>query len=147
MAKKAKENTPVRSTNSGSAQSQRLQTITNSLGMILAVVPKGTAAIVLEECTHKGVRFKVVRKKIPAPFLMGLHPVTQSQYQKVMGINPSEFKGDEHPVEMVSWGDAKEFVKYIIEHKEQLEGYRNAVLEAWVQWREEVRREGVKWLT
>jgi hypothetical protein len=32
-------------------------------------------------------------------------------------------------------------------NKEQLEGYRNVVLEAWIQWREEVRREGVKWLT
>ena len=50
-------------------------------------------------------------------------------------------------IPMNSWGDAKEFVKYIMEHKEQLEGYRNAVLEAWVQWRQEVREQGVKWLT
>jgi len=50
-------------------------------------------------------------------------------------------------IPMNSWGDAKEFVKYIMAHKEQLEGYRNAVLEAWVKWREEVRQEGVKWLT
>ena len=49
-------------------------------------------------------------------------------------------------IPMNSWGDAKEFVAYIIEHKEQLEGYRNAVLGAWVQWREEVRQAGVKWL-
>jgi hypothetical protein len=49
-------------------------------------------------------------------------------------------------IPMNSWGDAKEFVTYIMEHKEQLEGYRNAVLGAWVQWREEVRQAGVKWL-
>ena len=49
-------------------------------------------------------------------------------------------------IPMNSWDDAKEFVKYIIGNKEQLEGYRNVVLEAWIQWREEVRREGVKWL-
>ena len=50
-------------------------------------------------------------------------------------------------IPMNSWDDAKEFVKYIMGNKEQLEGYRNVVLEAWIQWREEVRREGVKWLT
>jgi GR25 family glycosyltransferase involved in LPS biosynthesis len=50
-------------------------------------------------------------------------------------------------IPMNSWDDAKEFVKYIMEHKEQLEGYRAAVLGAWVQWRDEIRREGVKWLT
>ena len=49
-------------------------------------------------------------------------------------------------IPMNSWGDAKEFVKYIMANKEQLEGYRTAVLGAWVAWREEVRQEGVKWL-
>jgi hypothetical protein len=49
-------------------------------------------------------------------------------------------------IPMKSWADAKEFVKYIMEHKEQLEGYRTAVLEAWVQWRQEIREKGVKWL-
>jgi len=49
-------------------------------------------------------------------------------------------------IPMKSWADAKEFVKYIMGNKEQLEGYRNAVLGAWVQWRQEVREQGVKWL-
>ena len=50
-------------------------------------------------------------------------------------------------IPMKSWADAREFVNYIMANKEQLEGYRTAVLGAWVQWRDEVRREGVKWLT
>ena len=49
-------------------------------------------------------------------------------------------------IPMNSWSDAKEFVKYIMANKDQLEGYRAAVLGAWVAWREEVRQEGVKWL-
>jgi hypothetical protein len=49
-------------------------------------------------------------------------------------------------IPMKSWADARDFVKYIMGNKEQLEGYRTAVLEAWVQWREEVRHEGIKWL-
>ena len=49
-------------------------------------------------------------------------------------------------IPMKSWADARDFVNYIMGNKEQLEGYRNAVLGAWVQWREEVRTQGVKWL-
>lgn len=43
------------------------------------------------------------------PFYMGKYPVTQAQYQLIMGTNPSRFKGDHRPVEMVSWEDAVAF--------------------------------------
>ena len=36
--------------------------------------------------------------------------VTQALWQVVMGDNPSEFKGDEHPVGNVSWEDAQAFI-------------------------------------
>jgi formylglycine-generating enzyme required for sulfatase activity len=45
------------------------------------------------------------------PFYMGKYPVTQAQYQAVMGNNPSNFKGDNHPVEQVSWRDSVAFCK------------------------------------
>jgi formylglycine-generating enzyme required for sulfatase activity len=35
------------------------------------------------------------------------YPVTQAQYQAVMGNNPSHFKNNpQNPVEQVSWNDA-----------------------------------------
>ena len=42
-------------------------------------------------------------------FLMGKYEVTQEQYQKVMGTNPSNFSGNNLPVEKVSWYDALVF--------------------------------------
>jgi len=36
--------------------------------------------------------------------------VTQSQWESVMGSNPSYFKGSDLPVEQVSWDDAQEFI-------------------------------------
>jgi formylglycine-generating enzyme required for sulfatase activity len=42
-------------------------------------------------------------------FYMGKYEVTQKEYQEIMGINPSNFKGDNLPVERVSWYDAIEY--------------------------------------
>ncbi|HWG45533.1 MAG TPA: SUMF1/EgtB/PvdO family nonheme iron enzyme [Gemmataceae bacterium] len=42
-------------------------------------------------------------------FRLGIHAVTQGQWQAVMGDNPSHFKGDDRPVEQVSWDDSQAF--------------------------------------
>ena len=42
-------------------------------------------------------------------FYLGKYEVTQEEYEKIMGNNPSEFKGAKLPVERVSWNDAVAF--------------------------------------
>ena len=46
-------------------------------------------------------------------FWIGKHPVTQGQWEAVMGTNPSDFKGADLPVEMVSWEDSQRFFKKV----------------------------------
>ena len=48
-------------------------------------------------------------------FSMGKFEVTQAQYQAVMGNNPSKFKGEQRPVEQVSWDNAQVFCKKLSE--------------------------------
>jgi formylglycine-generating enzyme required for sulfatase activity len=46
---------------------------------------------------------------------MGVHEVTQAQYEQVMGVNPSQFKGANNPVETVRWEDAVGFCRNLSE--------------------------------
>jgi formylglycine-generating enzyme required for sulfatase activity len=46
-------------------------------------------------------------------FWMGRTEVTQSQWERVMGSNPSNFKGANLPVEMVSWNDCQDFIRQL----------------------------------
>jgi formylglycine-generating enzyme required for sulfatase activity len=45
------------------------------------------------------------------PFYIGRYPVTQAQWLSVMPTNPSALKGDNHPVEQVSWVDVLNFLQ------------------------------------
>jgi formylglycine-generating enzyme required for sulfatase activity len=61
----------------------------------------------LEACDDEKPRHKV---RISEAFYLGVTPVTQDQYEAVMGKNPSHFKGpSDLPVESVTWYDAVAF--------------------------------------
>jgi formylglycine-generating enzyme required for sulfatase activity len=50
--------------------------------------------------------------RITKPFYLGMCEVTQAEYQRVVGTNPSSFKGDPtRPVDTVSWNDATAFCR------------------------------------
>ena len=45
-------------------------------------------------------------------FWLGKHEVTQGQWHKLMGHNPSKFAlSENHPVDNVSWDDAHLFIR------------------------------------
>ena len=53
------------------------------------------------------------RVKLTKGFWLGKNPVTQQQWQGVMGNNPARFKGGDRPVECVSWLDCMEFIRRV----------------------------------
>jgi formylglycine-generating enzyme required for sulfatase activity len=53
--------------------------------------------------------------RITKPFLLGVYDVTQKQYADVMGSSPSNFRGDDLPVDGVSRDDAVAFCKKLSE--------------------------------
>ena len=55
------------------------------------------------------------RVNLTRKFWMGIYPVVQHEYKEIMGKNPSNFIGERHPVEKVSWTAAKDFCKKLTE--------------------------------
>jgi formylglycine-generating enzyme required for sulfatase activity len=98
---------------------------TNSIGMKLVRIPSGKFKMGSPtDDKHRGRDEQQHEVEISKPFYLGVHEVTQGQYKKVMGSNPSYFssagtgKGkvagldtSDFPVENVSWEDAVEFCK------------------------------------
>jgi sulfatase modifying factor 1 len=57
-------------------------------------------------------------------FYLGKFEVTQQQYTKVMGNNPSLFKGPNRPVESVDWGNAVSFCETLSRNEEIKKGWK-----------------------
>jgi formylglycine-generating enzyme required for sulfatase activity len=76
-------------------------------GMELVFIPEGCFMMGSDEYKNEG---PMIHEVCLDAFWMGNCPVTQGQWRKVMGNNPANFnKGDEYPVEQVSWYDVQKF--------------------------------------
>ena len=80
------------------------------LGLDLVPVPAGTFAMG-SPFSESGRRDDETLHPVvlSRPFWLGRTPVTQAQYESVMGNNPSRFKGADLPVESVTWEEATAF--------------------------------------
>jgi formylglycine-generating enzyme required for sulfatase activity len=56
---------------------------------------------------------------IARPFWIGKYEVTQAQYRAVTGSMPAHFRGDNRPVENVTWLDADGFCKRLTEREKK----------------------------
>ena len=91
-------------------------TILNAIGMELVLIPAGTFVMGSPDSEpgrdrDEGPRHEV---RVTRPFYLGVYPVTQREYEAVTGTNPAHFNrlqggGPDHPVEQVSWEEARAF--------------------------------------
>jgi len=75
----------------------------DSIGMEFKLIPAGTLTMGEGALAHEVT--------LAEPFKLGVHEVTQAQYEQVMGSNPSGFKGADNPVEQMTWDQALEFCR------------------------------------
>jgi formylglycine-generating enzyme required for sulfatase activity len=89
----------------------------NSIGIKLAFIPAGEFQMGSPDSDSDALGNEKPQHtvRITKPFYLGVTEVTQEQYERVMGTNPSRFKGAQLPVEQVSWEDAVEFCRKLSE--------------------------------
>jgi formylglycine-generating enzyme required for sulfatase activity/outer membrane protein assembly factor BamB len=128
---------------------QGMRTVTNSIGMDLALLPPGEFLMGspdtdLDAREDEKPRHRV---RITRPFYMGRYEVTQEEYQRVMGTNPSFFSPTGHgkdrvaglnagrfPAEQVRWHDAVAFCARLSELPAEKEAGRVYRLPTEAEW-------------
>jgi len=90
------------------------KTFTNSIDMKFALIPAGEFMMGSEETKYEKPVHKVTISK---PCCLGIYPVTQQEWNAIMRYNPSHFKGNNLPVERVSWNDVQDFIKKLNENE------------------------------
>ncbi|MFO0878888.1 MAG: SUMF1/EgtB/PvdO family nonheme iron enzyme [Gemmataceae bacterium] len=101
-------------------------TFTNSVGMELALVPAGKFWLGSPEDEDGRYSDESPRRliELTRPFYLGVYPVMQQEYERVMGVNPSAFSPHgrmaelvgaadtrRHPVEEITWDEALYFCR------------------------------------
>jgi formylglycine-generating enzyme required for sulfatase activity len=120
------------------APSGPLPTITNSIGLQLVQIPAGEFLMGSPDSDSEASSDEKPqhRVQITQPFYLGMFEVTQAQYQRVMGSNPSNFKDDSGllPVETVSWQDAQEFCAKLSDLTDEKQAGRQYRLPTEAEW-------------
>lgn len=109
--------------------SQWVELLPERVPLEMVLIPKGQFLMGAPEKEEDSRSSERPQHQVTVPeFLMGKYPVTQVQWKAVAGLpkvrqelnpNPSEFKGDDLPVEQVSWLDAVEFCDRLSRYTER----------------------------
>ncbi len=91
--------------------------LTDSIGMKLRLVRPGAFLMGSIPPIERSYDYwlEVHPESIEQPYFLGVYEVTQAQYEQIMGMNPSHFRGSNRPVNSVSFKDATEFCRKLSE--------------------------------
>ncbi|MDB9308504.1 bifunctional serine/threonine-protein kinase/formylglycine-generating enzyme family protein [Aphanizomenon sp. CS-733/32] len=82
----------------------------NGVKLEMVEIPAGTFYMGSPENEVKRYPSESPQHQVTVPsFFMAKYPLTQAQYQAIVGKNPARFKGNNLPVECVSWNNAVNF--------------------------------------
>jgi formylglycine-generating enzyme required for sulfatase activity len=96
------------------------QNLGGSIGLQMVSIPGGTFLMGAPNLEEGSSDYQRPQHRVSVPsFYMGKYPVTQAQYQAIMGDNPSYFQGGDRPVETVSWHDAVAFCQKLSQRSQR----------------------------
>jgi len=90
-----------------------LQPLENSIGMKLKLIPQGSFMMAADGGTPAR------EVAVARPYFIGVHEVTNDQWQNVMGNCPSSRHEGQLPVESVKWGEVVEFCRRLSERPDE----------------------------
>ncbi len=123
------------SQSSSPANQSFTQDLGNGVDLEMLFIPGGTFLMGSPESEAKRESNEGPQHQVTVPaFFMGKFEVTQQQYQAVMGNNPSHFKGDDRPVEQVSWDDAVAFCQSLSNSETSKQNGRTYRLPTEAEW-------------
>jgi formylglycine-generating enzyme required for sulfatase activity len=101
------------------------KTCTNTIDTEFILIPAGAFTMCADKNSEEADDDETPphRVTLSQPFYLGKYPVTQAEWEAVMGSNPSQFKGRGNPVENVSWNDVQTFIQGL-NAKEGTDKYR-----------------------
>jgi formylglycine-generating enzyme required for sulfatase activity len=98
-----------------------IEPLSQDIGLEMVKIPEGSFLMGSSEGELDGTSYERPQHQVHLqPFYLGRYPITQAQWRIVAGYervakelnpDPSSFKGNNRPIENVSWEDAKEFCR------------------------------------
>ncbi|QZZ23403.1 formylglycine-generating enzyme family protein [Leptothermofonsia sichuanensis E412] len=105
---------------------QLIENLGNGITLEMVQIPAGSFVMGAPKGEEDSFDNERPQHSVTVPsFFMGRYPVTQAQWRAVAALpqvkrelesDPSHFKGDNRPVERVSWDDAVEFCQRLCQH-------------------------------
>ncbi|MEN8445983.1 MAG: formylglycine-generating enzyme family protein [Cyanobacteria bacterium J06555_13] len=111
---------------SAQGYTEPLLVVADAIPLHMVLIPSGTFTMGSPESEPKRRASEGPQHEVTVPpFFMGHYPVTQAQWRVVAALpeinqalepDPANFKGDNNPVEQVSWHEATEFCDRLTQH-------------------------------